>query len=190
MSLSTEALLTADYVNEGSLSFSLFPVTCTKSCIFSHIRAFAEALDSDADFLNDRDNGRPTDASPSSAPPSPVAPTLSRIRKVSALSDFAPVHLKVKRYAPLSIVSRKTIMLICRRKRKDKANTNHAKGPRHDWSFVLFRWPLLVGPTSLQPLKIRFKHHPGFHFPIYRSRVWSLRTSAATGQFKRVGLSL
>ncbi|KAJ7498890.1 patatin-domain-containing protein [Mycena latifolia] len=103
--MSQEALLAADYVNE------------------SHIRAFAEALEADADFLHDRG---PTDASTAAAPPSPVAPTTPRIRKVSALSDFAPVNLKVKR-----------------RKRKDKAQS-HAKGPRHDWTFVLFRWPLLA----------------------------------------------
>ncbi|KAJ7095418.1 patatin-domain-containing protein [Mycena belliarum] len=102
--MSQEALLAAEYVNE------------------SHIRAFAEALDADAEFLHERGT---TDAS-ATAPPSPVAPT-SRIRKVSALSDFAPVNLKVKR-----------------RKRKDKASHTHAKGPKHDWSFVLFRWPLLL----------------------------------------------
>ncbi|KAJ6599036.1 patatin-domain-containing protein [Mycena vulgaris] len=106
---SSSSLLTADYVDE------------------SHIRAFSDALEADADFLQDRDNGKPIDASPASAPPSPVAPTTSRIRKVSALSDFAPVNLKVKR-----------------RKRKDKANQSHAKSPRHDWTFVLFRWPLLA----------------------------------------------
>ncbi|KAJ7368336.1 patatin-domain-containing protein [Mycena albidolilacea] len=95
--MSSEALLTADYVNE------------------SHIRAFAEALDTDADFPDHP--SKPVDAS---APPSPVS---SRIRKVSALSDFAPVNLKVKK-----------------RKRKDKM---HLKASRHDWTFVLFRWPLL-----------------------------------------------
>ncbi|KAJ7700128.1 acyl transferase/acyl hydrolase/lysophospholipase [Mycena rosella] len=81
-----------------------------------------------ADYINearrfqDRDNARPD----ASAPPSPVVPT-SRIRKVSALSDFAPVNLKIKR-----------------RKRKDKSTQSHAKSPRHDWTFVLFRWPLLA----------------------------------------------
>ncbi|KAJ7129635.1 acyl transferase/acyl hydrolase/lysophospholipase [Mycena epipterygia] len=98
--MSLEGLLGAQYLNE------------------SHIRAFAEALDSDADYP--RDAGR-SDASTAAGPPSPVT---SRVRKVSALSDFAPVNLKVKR-----------------RKRKDKG---HAKGPRHDWTFILFRWPLLA----------------------------------------------
>ncbi|KAJ7682771.1 patatin-like phospholipase domain-containing protein [Mycena polygramma] len=102
----SSGLLTADYVNE------------------SHIRAFAEALYSDTDSLHDRDASRPD----ASAPPSPVVSTTasgSRVRKVSALSDFAPVNLKVKR-----------------RKRKDKGAS--ARSPKRDWTFVLFRWPLLV----------------------------------------------
>ncbi|KAJ6539378.1 patatin-like phospholipase domain-containing protein [Mycena capillaripes] len=103
--MSSDALLTADYINE------------------SHIRAFVEALDSDAD-LPDHDAGKLPDAS---APPSPVVSTSSRVRKVSALSDFAPVNLKVKR-----------------RKRKDKIHQSHRKSPKHDWTFVLFRWPLLA----------------------------------------------
>ncbi|KAJ7276433.1 acyl transferase/acyl hydrolase/lysophospholipase [Mycena haematopus] len=89
----------------------------------SHIRAFAEALDADTDF-HDRDASRLVDPS---TPPSPVVSTSSiRIRKVSALSDFAPVNLKVKK-----------------RKRKDKAHHGRGKAARHDWTFVLFRWPLL-----------------------------------------------
>ncbi|KAJ7771403.1 patatin-domain-containing protein [Mycena maculata] len=102
--MSAEALLAADYVNE------------------SHIRAFAEALDSDAD----RDNFRPPDASNASGPPSPVVQPSSRVRKVSALSDFAPVNLKVKR------------------RKRNKSYESRGKGPRHDWTFVLFRWPLLA----------------------------------------------
>ncbi|KAJ7179108.1 patatin-domain-containing protein [Mycena filopes] len=96
--MSSDALLTAQYINEA------------------HLRAFAEALQTDD---VDRD---PTHAS-STAPASPVVSTSSRVRKVSALSDFAPVNLKVKR-----------------RKRKHHSQ----KGPKHDWTFVLFRWPLLA----------------------------------------------
>ncbi|KAJ6515863.1 acyl transferase/acyl hydrolase/lysophospholipase [Mycena sanguinolenta] len=103
--MSSEALFAADYVNE------------------SHIHAFAEALAADADF-QDRDASKAADPS---APPSPVVSTTSstRIRKVSALSDFAPVNLKVK-------------------KRKRKAYPGPRKSARHDWTFVLFRWPLLA----------------------------------------------
>ncbi|KAJ7068307.1 patatin-domain-containing protein [Mycena amicta] len=70
----------------------------------SHLRAFAEALESDDNEANLK----------------PVE--LSRVRKVSALSDFAPVNLRVKR-----------------RKRRESR-----KGSKHDWSFILFRWPLLA----------------------------------------------
>ncbi|KAF8195858.1 acyl transferase/acyl hydrolase/lysophospholipase [Mycena galopus ATCC 62051] len=105
--MSSDALFAANYVNE------------------SHIAAFAEALDADFEGRDDANRLVDPSAPPSSAPPSPVVSTTSsfRIRKVSALSDFAPVNLKVKK-----------------RKRKDKLH--HPKG-RHDWTFVVFRWPLL-----------------------------------------------
>ncbi|KAJ7781209.1 patatin-domain-containing protein [Mycena metata] len=74
-----------------------------------------------AEYINEATKS--VDASTTAAPASPVASTSSRVRKVSALSDFAPVNLKVKR-----------------RKRKHHSQ----KGPKHDWTFVLFRWPLLA----------------------------------------------
>ncbi|PFH52754.1 hypothetical protein AMATHDRAFT_139236 [Amanita thiersii Skay4041] len=83
---------------------------------YSHIQAFSEALQ--ADYLNYDNIG---DTSPHLALGFPT-PTSSRIRKVSALSDFAPVNLKVKR----------------RRKR----GKDHEK--RKDWLFLLLRWPLLA----------------------------------------------
>ncbi|KAF7332233.1 Patatin-like phospholipase domain-containing protein [Mycena kentingensis (nom. inval.)] len=89
-------LLEEDFVNEA------------------HIRAFAEALASDG--LEELRAGDVDPQSPSTPPAS------ARVRKVSALSDFAPVNIRVKR-----------------RKRGDKK-----KGPRHDWTFILFRWPLLA----------------------------------------------
>ncbi|KIY71470.1 patatin-domain-containing protein [Cylindrobasidium torrendii FP15055 ss-10] len=63
----------------------------------------------------------------SGVPGSPMLPGSSspRIRKISALSDFAPVNLKVKR-----------------RKRKDKHAAHKRLG--HDWLFILVRWPLLL----------------------------------------------
>ncbi|KAJ7047339.1 patatin-domain-containing protein [Mycena alexandri] len=100
--MASDALLAAEYINEA------------------HLRAFAEALQADD---VDRDASKSVDASTTAAPASPVASTSSRVRKVSALSDFAPVNLKVKR-----------------RKRKYHSQ----KGPKHDWTFVLFRWPLLA----------------------------------------------
>ncbi|KAF7355343.1 Patatin-like phospholipase domain-containing protein [Mycena sanguinolenta] len=122
--MSSEALFTADYVNE------------------SHIHAFAEALAADADF-QDRDASKPVDPS---APPSPVVSTTSsmRIRKVSALSDFAPVNLKVKKYACpiLPFIRRRPIC--ADGNEKDKSYPGPRKTARHDWTFVLFRWPLLA----------------------------------------------
>ncbi|KAF7352764.1 Patatin-like phospholipase domain-containing protein [Mycena venus] len=84
----------------------------------------ADYLSTPTPTSQDRDPSKLADPS---APPSPVVSTTSsRVRKVSALSDFAPVNLKVKK-----------------RRRKDKALHGRGKAPRHDWTFVLFRWPLL-----------------------------------------------
>lgn len=47
---------------------------------------------------------------------------IGRIRKVSAVSDFAPVHVKVKK--------------------RRKGQNAHVK--RQEWLFLLVRWPLLV----------------------------------------------
>lgn len=92
VSLDAKAELEADYVVE------------------SHIQAFYEALHEDH-YL--------ADASPI-VPSSPNHPSHTRIRKVSALSDFAPVNLKVKR-----------------RRHRDKVQK------KQDWLFLLVRWPLL-----------------------------------------------
>lgn len=99
----------------------------------SHIEAFAHALN--ADYFIDNDYLDSPRHSPSlrSLNLSPVLQSKSmsttilnglkspRIRKVSALSDFAPVNLRVRR-----------------RKRGYK----HEK--RQDWLFTLVRWPLLM----------------------------------------------
>ncbi|KAF8640110.1 hypothetical protein AX17_001346 [Amanita inopinata Kibby_2008] len=92
--LTLEQLLAEDFVDE------------------SHIQAFADALQ--ADHLNYDFHG---DASPllASGIPSP------RIQKVAAMSDFAPVNLKVKR-----------------RRRYEKVQEK-----RKDWLFLVLRWPLL-----------------------------------------------
>ncbi|RDB22700.1 hypothetical protein Hypma_010146 [Hypsizygus marmoreus] len=98
--LTTESLLAADYVEE------------------SHIRAFADALEADEQLFDQQDASSPN------IPSTPVPSTShTRIRKVSALSDFAPVNLKVKR-----------------RRKRDK-DRPHDK--RKDWLFLLLRWPIL-----------------------------------------------
>ncbi|KIK68128.1 hypothetical protein GYMLUDRAFT_36963 [Collybiopsis luxurians FD-317 M1] len=93
-----EELLDADYVDE------------------SHIQAYAQALTSDDAFVEVT----------SPLPPNSPAPSFHsgvRVRKVSALSDFAPINLRVKR----------------RKERRSSASSNR----KHDWTFLLLRWPLL-----------------------------------------------
>ncbi|KAL1717033.1 acyl transferase/acyl hydrolase/lysophospholipase [Schizophyllum commune] len=82
----------------------------------SHFQAFAEALHADENALD-----ATTDVQSPGPPPSP-APS-GRVRKVSALSDFAPVNVRVSR----------------RRKRREKV-----PGKRSDWLYLILRWPLLI----------------------------------------------
>jgi hypothetical protein len=64
---------------------------CTASHISRHIRSFSDALGADELVL---DQG---DTSPN-VPSTPIS-SVTRVRKVSALSDFAPVNMRVKRFA-------------------------------------------------------------------------------------------
>ncbi|KAI0092473.1 acyl transferase/acyl hydrolase/lysophospholipase [Irpex rosettiformis] len=96
------SVLDVDYVDEG------------------HMRAFAEALKADefsaiADDLT----------SPSSPLVGPSTPFRHHVRKVSALSDFAPVNTRVRR-------------------RKKINSDRSADSRRQEWLFVLVRWPLLT----------------------------------------------
>ncbi|KAG2088483.1 acyl transferase/acyl hydrolase/lysophospholipase [Suillus discolor] len=81
-----------------------------------HIQAFIDALQSDDLDGHDALSA----ASPHTVPSSPV-PQSPRVRKVSALSDFAPINLKVKR----------------------KRKGDKSPGRRQEWSFLVLRWPLL-----------------------------------------------
>ncbi|KAJ3997000.1 acyl transferase/acyl hydrolase/lysophospholipase [Lentinula boryana] len=82
-----------------------------------HIQAYVEALRNDDVHIPEANSPLP-----------PGSPAIShhssvRVRKVSALSDFAPINLRVKR-------------------RKKKGASSSA-GRKHDWTFLLLRWPLL-----------------------------------------------
>ncbi|KAF8913930.1 acyl transferase/acyl hydrolase/lysophospholipase [Gymnopilus junonius] len=111
-------LLTQDFVNE------------------SHVEAFAHALQLDESYFDHHG-----DTYSPQIPGTPIS-NVPRIRKVSALSDFAPVNLKVKR----------------RRKR-----TRPEK--RNDYLFLLLRWPLLVGlAISLKLAKKLISHRKFFIF--------------------------
>ena len=93
-----------------------------------HIQAFAQALQTEDYDLNDDVQ------SVSNAPLSPVP----RVRKISALSDFAPVNIKVKRYAAHYFASG-TILRYYRRRKP-----SHTPHKQREWLYVIMRWPLLV----------------------------------------------
>lgn len=83
-----------------------------------HMKAFEEALMADGKSIVDYATSGP------SQPGSPTVPQsigTTRIRKVSAMSDFAPVNIKVNR-------------------RKKRTGQPHK---RQEWLFILLRWPLL-----------------------------------------------
>jgi len=102
------------------------------------MQAFEEALMADDRSIVDYP------PSGSSIPGSPVVsqPTgTARIRKVSAMSDFAPVNIKVKRF--VSVI----LELLCSSSettpnRRRRGTGSHDK--KQEWLFILLRWPLLV----------------------------------------------
>ncbi|KAH6914879.1 patatin-like phospholipase domain-containing protein [Coprinopsis sp. MPI-PUGE-AT-0042] len=97
---SLEELLQKDYVNE------------------EHIAAFARALQDDESYFDDA-----IQANSPNGTSTPRSTQSVRIRKVSALSDFAPVNLRVRR---------------------TKSRKVKHSGGRHDLLFLLLRWPLLI----------------------------------------------
>jgi len=89
-----EELLAEDYVVESYVQRPCTPDRGLQLFAYSHIEAFAHALHSDEAFFEHIAG----DASSPNIPGTPLSSAL-RIRKVSALSDFAPVNLKVSRCA-------------------------------------------------------------------------------------------
>lgn len=83
--------LSADFVDESSVLPLLTTIAPMADLVARHIEAFANALQ--ADDIHDE----PYDSSQSLL--TPTSSRTSRVRKVSALSDFAPINQKVKRYA-------------------------------------------------------------------------------------------
>ncbi|KAI0265196.1 acyl transferase/acyl hydrolase/lysophospholipase [Gloeopeniophorella convolvens] len=84
------------------------------------MRAFEEALKADDKAFVDYATSPGSPSQPGSPIISPQMGT-TRIRKVSAMSDFAPVNLKVRR-------------------RKKGSGTSQK---RQEWMFILLRWPML-----------------------------------------------
>ncbi|PVF96499.1 patatin-domain-containing protein [Serendipita vermifera] len=81
----------------------------------SHIESFAAALQAD-------DEGSDAETSGPTSPIVPPTPKPGRVRKISALSDFAPIQTKVKRSG---------------KRRRIKTGT------QREFIFQLARWPLL-----------------------------------------------
>ncbi|PSR73373.1 hypothetical protein PHLCEN_2v10665 [Hermanssonia centrifuga] len=86
-----------------------------------HMQAFSEALMAD-DSTGTMEHSEAT--SPGSPYMGPHTPSGRRVRKVSALSDFAPVNQIVKR------------------RRRTGGKIHAAK--RQEWLFIFLRWPLLT----------------------------------------------
>ncbi len=103
----------------------------------SHIEAFAHALQLDESYFDNHGYA----ASPH-VPGSPIVQHGPRIRKISALSDFAPVNLKVTRHVFLLLYV--TVSL----NRKITRHNKKLKHRRNDYLFILLRWPLLVRVLS------------------------------------------
>jgi hypothetical protein len=102
--------------------------------VFRHIEAFSRALQLDDQYFE-----HPPDSSSPTTPSSPVAGP-SRIRKVAASSDFAPINLKVSRSVLVLPAQVAELLLISGATRR----TKRYKHKKHDWWFLLLRWPLLV----------------------------------------------
>jgi hypothetical protein len=104
-------------------------------CDEAHIEAFARALTAEE-----------YDDVPGLSSPSDSASTLTRphrrIRKISAMSDFAPIHQKVQKYVLTSSFYNnlpKLTRTVYRRRKGGKSVTK-----RYDWLYHAVRWPLLV----------------------------------------------
>ena len=87
-----------------------------------------------------------------------------RIRKVSALSDFAPVNLRVKR-----------------RRRGAK---HHER--RQDWLFVLLRWPLLVWIFTIELQYLLTFFILDVHISLHLFRVRNVHICTAMRKCKRM----
>ncbi|KAI0081781.1 patatin-domain-containing protein [Panus rudis PR-1116 ss-1] len=105
----------------------------------SHIKAFEEALQADdlpPELQEGFGNGTDSPVSPGGG--GTHTPSGHRVRKVSALSDFAPVNVRVNRYAILCAVCSSSD--IPSRRRRRPSHTHKSR----EWLFVLVRWPLLL----------------------------------------------
>ncbi|CCA70479.1 related to TGL4-triacylglycerol lipase [Serendipita indica DSM 11827] len=106
--------LYADFINQRSYQTYLFALEAHNAPPCSHIAAFAAALKADDDTSDQEASGATSPLIPATPKPQ------GRTRKISALSDFAPIATRVKRQS----------------KRVRSA-------PQREFVFQLARWPLL-----------------------------------------------
>ena len=92
-----------------------------------------------ARFLSMTDSEINEMVSPAVRPESPLLEP-RRVRRVSALSDFAPVNLKVRRYVVSQTCGRGLIVGSFSRRKRGERND----GRSQELLYLLVRWPLLV----------------------------------------------
>lgn len=149
-----------------------------------HMEAFCHALQLDESYFDHQG-----DAASPQIPGTPVSSS-SRIRKVSALSDFAPVNLKVKRYVySRASLSYRTFMplfvSVYRRKKRSREDK------RSDYLFLLLRWPLLVCLFLLTTVTSYWLQlNQVFYFFVHCGRIWVLCRYQTNGEYKRMDISL
>lgn len=101
------------------------------------MRAFAHALQLDESYFDQHG-----DASSPQIPGTPVQghTNHTRIRKISALSDFAPINLKIKRFVNTQASGLFSALTHDTSRGRKKKHQDR----RSDYLFLLLRWPLLV----------------------------------------------
>lgn len=186
--LDLKTLLAQDYVNESCVLLLCRMCNLLNTwtlCSYRHMEAFSHALQLDESYFDHQG-----DAASPQIPGTPVSSS-SRIRKVSALSDFAPVNLKVKRYIKIYVHPRiighsyQFVASIDERNevgRTKEAITFFCFFAGHFWCVSFF---LLVTVAQYW-----LKLNQVFHFPVHCGGIWVLRCYQTTGQYQRMDISL
>jgi hypothetical protein len=103
------------------------------------MKAFEEALGPEENLTELEEGTTPTAGDHGHNP--------HRVRKVSALSDFAPINQRVTRYVINPGIYKslfQTHLAIFRRRKRSPRQDR-----RTEWTYVLIRWPLLVSKQKL-----------------------------------------
>lgn len=116
-----------------------------------------------------------------------------RVRKVSALSDFAPVNQRVRRYVTLPLLSRQTSLIDhIRRHRKKMGNGKKLNTKGQEWMFLILRWPLLVSPMIYAASSFFDTDDllTGYNISIYHLRVRHVCVNSPARQYEGVADSM